>query len=117
MLCFEDASEIFWVVVCCRCAAHPVCVDGAGRRTRLARWSPSRKRGEPISLVWHDDFRRRAAGRLLSLSHESTQVDTESEDRRLDALFEMQGMYDDRASLYVGESASLCPLFELRILD
>lgn len=35
-LCFEDTSEILWMVVCDRRPAHPVCADGAGWRTRPA---------------------------------------------------------------------------------
>jgi hypothetical protein len=54
---------------------------------------------------------------VLGISDESTPIDTESSDSSVDALFEMQRFYDDRASLYVGESATLCPLFELRVLD
>ena len=88
-LCFEDTSEILCMVVCYRRIAHPLRTDGTGGRARPVRRSPSRQWGQRILFVWHHDFRRRIVGRLRGIGDESTPVDTESEDRRVDALFEM----------------------------
>ena len=88
-LCFEDTCEILWMVVCYRCTAHPFRADGPGRRARPARRSPFRQWGQRVFLIWYYDFRWRIVGRLRGIGDESTPVDTESEDRRVDALFEM----------------------------
>jgi hypothetical protein len=88
-LCFEDTCEILWMVVCYRRTAHPLRADGTGGRARSARRSPSRQWGQRVFLVWHHDFWRRIVGRVRGIGDESTPVDTESEDRRVDALFEM----------------------------
>src|SRR5215210_940089 len=97
--------------------SHPFRADGTGGGARLTRRIPSRQWSQRISLVWHNDLWRRIVGRLLGVSNESTPIGSECEDRPVDALFEMQGFYDGRASLYAGKSAPLCPLFELRVLD
>ena len=77
------------MVVCYWRAAHPLCADGTGGGARPARRSPSRQWGQRVPLVWHHDFRRRIVGRLLGFGDESTPIDTETEDGRVDALFEM----------------------------
>ena len=88
-LCFEDTSEILWMVVCYRRTSHPLRADGTGGRARPVRRSPSRQWGQRVFLVLYHDFWRRIVGRLRGIGDESTSVDTESEDRRVDALFEM----------------------------
>src|SRR6185295_13504922 len=105
------------MVVCYRRIAHSLCADGPGGCARPARRSLSRQWGQRVPLVWHHDFRWWLVGRLLGIGDESASINTESEDRRVDALFEMQRFHDGRTSLYVGESATVCPLFELRVLD
>src|SRR5438105_12820332 len=102
------------MVVCYWRIAHSLCADGTGGCARPARRGLSRQRGQRVPLVWHYDCWWRLVGRLLGIGDESSSINTESEDRRSDALFEMQRLHDGRASLYVGESATLCPLFELR---
>jgi len=77
------------MVVCYRRTAHPLRADGTGGCAGAARRSPSGQRGWRVPLVWHHDCRRRIVGRMLGIGNESTPVDTESEDRRVDALFEM----------------------------
>jgi hypothetical protein len=79
------------MVVCYWRIAHSLRADGTGGRARPARRSLSRQWGQRVPLVWHHNFRRRIVGRLHSIGDESTSIDidTESEDRRVDALFEM----------------------------
>src|SRR5687767_1154925 len=105
------------MVVCYWCIAHALRADGAGGCTRPARRSFPRQWSQCVPLVRHHDFWWRVVGRVFGIGDESTPIDTESSDSSVDALFEMQRFHDDRASLYVGESATLCPLFELRLLD
>jgi hypothetical protein len=88
-LCFEDAREILWMVVCYRCTAHPFRADGSGGRARPARRSPFRQWGQCVLLVWHHNFWWRIVGRLRGIGDESTPIDTQFEYRRVDALFEM----------------------------
>ena len=77
------------MVVCYWRIAYSVGTDGAGGSARSARWGLSRQWCQRVRFLWHYDFRRRIVGRLFGISHESTQVNTESEKRRIDALFAM----------------------------
>ena len=77
------------MVVCYRRTTHPLRADGTGGRTRPARRSPSRQWGQRVPLVCHHDFRRRTVGRMFGIGDESTPLDGESEDGRIDALLEM----------------------------
>lgn len=77
------------MVVCYWGIAHPLRADGTGRRARVIRRSPSRQWGQRVHLVWHHNFWWRIVGRLRGIGDESTPVDTDSEERRVDELFEM----------------------------
>ncbi len=77
------------MVVCDWRIAYSVGTDGAGRSARPARRGLAGQWGQRVPFVWHHDFRRRIVGGLFGISNESTEIDTESKERRIDALFAM----------------------------
>ena len=77
------------MVVCYWRITHSLRADGTGGRARPVRRNLSQQRGQRVPLIWHHNFRRRIIGRLLGIGDETTPIDTEFEDRRVDALFEM----------------------------
>lgn len=105
------------MVVCDWRIAHSFRADGTGGRARSARRIFTRQWSRRIPLVCDHNFRWRIVGWLRGLGDETAPIDTEFEDRCVDAVFEMSGLYAGRASLYTGESEALCPLCELRVLD
>lgn len=91
-LCFEDTCEIVSMVVCNRCTAHPLRVDGAGGSERVVRRSRPRQWGRRVSLVRHHDCRQRIIGRLLNIGDESAQVGIGSEYRRVMHCLRCKGL-------------------------
>jgi len=77
------------MVVCHWRTAHSLRADGTGRCAGFARRNFSGQWSRRLPLVRHHDCRWGAIGRLRGIGDESTPVDKESEDRPVDALFEM----------------------------